>query len=88
VVVCESSAGWASNGMAARYQHDFSSNYIGGSSLSRATHRRLGEPERLTAVPIDSSLLRRIAIGCASTKVRLLGGVADRGGGKSAGTSR
>ena len=27
VVVSESSAGWASNGLAARYQHDFSSNY-------------------------------------------------------------
>jgi SAM-dependent methyltransferase len=49
VVVSETSAGWASNGLAARYQHDFSSNYIGGSSLSRATHRGLGEPQCLTA---------------------------------------
>ena len=44
VVVSESSAGWASNGLAARYQHDFSSNYIGGSSLSRATTEDSGNP--------------------------------------------
>jgi hypothetical protein len=37
VVVRESFASWASNGSAARYQHDFSSNYIGNRSLSRAT---------------------------------------------------
>jgi hypothetical protein len=65
VVVSESSAGWASNGLAARYQHDFSSNYIGGSSLSRATHRGLGEPERLTAVLIDQACCGAGAIGCA-----------------------
>ncbi len=37
VVVRESFASWAGNGSAARYQHDFSSNYIGNRSLSRAT---------------------------------------------------
>ena len=55
VVVCDSSAGWSDTGSAARYQHDFSSNYNHGRPLSRATHRGLGEPERLPAVPVDQA---------------------------------
>lgn len=35
VVVRDSSAGWSDNGSAARYQHDFSSNYSHGRPLSR-----------------------------------------------------
>ena len=37
VLVCECSAGWSGNGSAARYQHDFSSNYRAGDRVSSAT---------------------------------------------------
>jgi len=83
VAVCESSAGWSSSGSAARYQHDFSSNYSSLRSLSSATEGRIVEylrdhPETTTGDIAKSSNADRGTIAAGLSHIARASNVTER----------